>query len=392
MAMASSPSQIDHLSALPDEVLIIILSLLPTRRAARTSVLSPRFRHLWKASSSVDLSFAYCSSFKHSTYVSMANIALLSRTPSNPLLSLDLKIGSPLSCDLTDLQAFISSLLVHAHALGLRHLTIDGFSDFPSVFSISSLDSLSIRINSTFPSKIAFTHLRCLSINLTTKTSTQIQRLLSELCCLEDLQLHVFAEIEIVCLSSRTIKKLELFFDYIDIDSLGLSMPSLEFICLVYQCHYGCRNIPLIHGEIPFIRKAVVTINCLRQEHITAVVQLLNFISHVEELSLDLEEYGFSGYPFSVLMEPGKEMPTFPNLKHLDMSICFHEFNFDAVVTILHHCPTLESLILHHKPPDMYAVEWGKRYAWRSMLPRNRDELQANILLIHQELNAKENK
>ncbi|XP_078166801.1 putative F-box/FBD/LRR-repeat protein At4g13965 [Carex rostrata] len=203
----SSPSRIDHLSVLPDEVLITILSLLPTHIAARTSILSRHFRYLWKASPSVDLRFTYHRSFKHSTYVSMANSALLTRTPSNPLIHLNLHIGSPLPCDLTD--SFISSLLVHAHALGLRHLFIDDNSDFEysesvlcSVFSISTIESLSIRIDSTFPSQITFTRLRSLSINFTTDNWTQFQRLLSELCCLEDLHLYVNAWVEIVCLSS----------------------------------------------------------------------------------------------------------------------------------------------------------------------------------------------
>ncbi|KAF3336575.1 F-box protein [Carex littledalei] len=142
--MASSPSQIDCLSALPDELLITILSLLPTRIAARTSVLSRRFRHLWNASPSVDLCFEYRRFVKRCTafYVSMANSALLSRTPSNPLLLLNLEIDYRLPCDLTD--SFICSLLDHAHALGLCHLTIEGTCYFElvlhSVFSISSLD------------------------------------------------------------------------------------------------------------------------------------------------------------------------------------------------------------------------------------------------------------
>ncbi|KAF3329574.1 F-box/FBD/LRR-repeat protein [Carex littledalei] len=374
VGMGHPKIKIDHLSALPDEVVITVLSLLPTFIAARTSVLSRRFRHLWKASPSVNLPFTYIPSFKHSTYVAMANSVLLSRR--DPLLRLHLEFGYLFSGRLT--ESFISSSLIHAHALGgLRHLTIDGngYWDFEtvlrSVFSCCiSLQSLSIHIQPLktfpFPSAIALTRLKSLSIHLISYNSTIIERLLSELCCLEHLQLHIFSGFVCNSLSSRTIKKLELLL--VDATthleepySLGLSMPSLEFLCLRTHCSFHANanvNVPLLHGEIPFfIRKAVVTLHGLRQKHITAVAQFLNFVSYVQHLTLDLNEHRWEEYPFPVLMEPGKEVPNFPNLKHLDMSLCFHEFNFEAVVTMLHHSTALESLKLHHK---QLGFNWDK--------------------------------
>ncbi|XP_078180698.1 putative F-box/FBD/LRR-repeat protein At1g78760 isoform X2 [Carex rostrata] len=374
--MATSPiDQIDRFSDLPDTLIVSILSLLPTRIAARTTALSRRFRHLWEASPSVDLPIKYIPFFKYSTYIAMVNSALLNRKPSNPILRLHFEFG-PLPCYLT--HFFICSLFVHAHAIGLRHLTIDGTWDIQpvilSIFSISSLESLSIYIlpDTTFPSAINLTRLKSLSINLISCNSTIVERLLSELCCLEDLQLRMSSGV--VCLSSRTIKKLELLLvgaSPPEPYSLELSMPSLEFLCLRNRSVHA--NIPLIHGEIPFIRKAVVSLDCLRQKHVTAVAQFLNCISDVEELSLDLKEHVVSDYPFPVLLEPGKEVPTFPNLKHLDMSMCFHKCNIETVVTMLHHSTALESLKLHHKSTDFLGVKRGKRNAWRSMLPRNSD-------------------
>ncbi|KAF3322375.1 F-box/FBD/LRR-repeat protein [Carex littledalei] len=405
---AKTKIKMDRLSGLPDEVVITVLSLLPTLIAARTSVLSRRFRDLWKASPSVDLPFIYIPSFKHSTYVAMANSVLLSRRDS--LVRLHLKFGHQISGDLT--KSFISSLLLHAHALGLRHLTIHGraYWDFESILrsvfsSCTSLQSLSIHILPLkpfpFPSAIALTRLKSLSINFISYNSTIIKRLLSELSSLEHLQLHMFSGF--VCLSSPTIKKLELLLlgeshHLEEPYSLGLFMPSLEFLSLTnyHDSFHANSNIPLIHGEIPLIRIAVVTLRGLRQKHITAVAQFLNFISYVQRLTLNLKEHRWEEYPFPLFMEPGKEAPTFPNLKHLDMSLCFHECNFEAVVTMLHHSTALESLKLHHKTSDIlgdgngrinaWGLKWPrngdqsrKRNAWRSKLPRNRDEQTLNI-------------
>ncbi|KAJ4784081.1 F-box family protein [Rhynchospora pubera] len=380
----TEPTQIDRLSSLPDALLVSVLSLLPTRLAARTSVLSRRFQYLWKASPAVDISFSdpRISFFKKKA---MANGVLLSRQPSNPLLRLHLDVGHPASLDLP--HSFISSLLAHAHSLGLRHLTLNGeglAEDLQPIvcsgFSISSLQSLSISVNSyfsgiiTLPSGTTLTRLRSLSIRPPV-SSAQVEQLLFKLCCLNHLQLsHFQSTAAIVNLSSLTVKKLELLdFGHFEEGtcSVRLFMPSLEFF---YLSKRYSKNLPHIHGGIPLLRKSVITVDYLYPEHVSAVTQLLNCISHVEELSLDLKER--SVYPFCNLLEQGKEAPAFPNLKLLDVHMCFHEHNFEAVVSLLHRSPALQSLKLVHKAPEKLNL-WPKKKRkmndWRSKLPRNVD-------------------
>ncbi|TVU26103.1 hypothetical protein EJB05_28634, partial [Eragrostis curvula] len=46
---AAAPSGEDRLSALPDDALLHVLSLLPSEDAVRTCVLAQRWRHLWQS-------------------------------------------------------------------------------------------------------------------------------------------------------------------------------------------------------------------------------------------------------------------------------------------------------------------------------------------------------
>ncbi|KAF3780730.1 F-box/LRR-repeat protein [Nymphaea thermarum] len=50
----------DRLSALPDPIIQLILSFLPTNEAARTSVLSRRWLHLWTFIPNLHLELSRC--------------------------------------------------------------------------------------------------------------------------------------------------------------------------------------------------------------------------------------------------------------------------------------------------------------------------------------------
>ncbi|XP_078169166.1 uncharacterized protein LOC144563544 [Carex rostrata] len=166
-------------------------------------------------------------------------------------------------------------------------------------------------------------------------------------------------------LYSKTLKKLKLIisFSYRQPHDVVLSLPSLESLHLETQ-----QNIQImsrIHGDVPLLRKAVINLYDLDWGDVSVVDGLLNWISHVEELRLHAKERRHVKYPIPILMEPEKDVPKLSNLKHLDVTLCFHNRNFEAIIRMLHNCPVLESLKLFHEKRRMRDAG--------SKLPRNAD-------------------
>ncbi|KAJ4781776.1 hypothetical protein LUZ62_066033 [Rhynchospora pubera] len=392
--------EIELLSILPDDLLIAILSFLPTPVAARTSVLCRRFRYLWEASPSLVLTPRDRDLPRRNrnlmNFIRMGDRAIHQRHPSHPILSLHLdlcRFTPPLP------DHCIYFLLKKAHSLGLRHLTVtvEGPHDLDldlhqlikPIFCIDSLRSLSLPTigpihvhGPIFKSCYAYT-LNCpkltnLSLRLFRVPSFNLSDLLPELSSLQDFHLEIHA-IDSLSLSSQTITNLNLILTPADpkFRTLELFLPSLE--SLLFETR-GSLSVsahcptPIIHGQLPLLKTAAIILDEVNTPDVTTISSLFNTISdHVQELSLHVKEEKYP-IPIPILLEPGKVMPTFPNLKHLDINLCFHELNFEAVTTMVQHCPALESLKLVHKIPKF--TDWAqgrKRKDWRSELPRNVD-------------------
>ncbi|KAJ4753672.1 F-box/RNI-like/FBD-like domains-containing protein [Rhynchospora pubera] len=373
---------IDHLSNLPDELIITILSFLPTHITARTSVLCRRFRHLWKAAPSLQFISPKLPSHHH--LIALVNCVLCHRHPSHSLFSLHLDLKYYGIDHIGD--STIRSLFSNAFFLSLHHLTIEGsdlFFTLPRIFSISSLKSLSLDFieyrSETFPSGFTLPFLRRLSLRLFYIDSARINQLVSELCSLEDLHLEIHG-IDSLSLSSQTIRNLELIivYNYSKFKTLELFLPSLESIHLEKRGFFCLhQSLSGIHLEVPLLKRAVIFLAVNDLSHLSieypkvvgALKKLLKCISHVEELSLHVKDKEHNEVP--VCLGTRKRMPKFPSLKRLDVGLCFHEYNIRAVIMMLHNCPALESLNL-----KFYEI----RKVGRSRKGRQRKEWEAKLL------------
>ncbi|XP_078154102.1 uncharacterized protein LOC144549253 isoform X2 [Carex rostrata] len=136
---------------------------------------------------------------------------------------------------------------------------------------------------------------------------------------------------------------------------------------------------------MPELRKASVEISSLMEESVPVLRDIFKTVSNVSELTLQIGEsrpmWYFPGSThwrkqngfdlFHPLVEPGKDMLMFPNLRSLKLSMCFYGNALQDLICLLHHSPVIDSLHLIHVGPSNYQRTLWLREAWHSKLPLN---------------------
>ncbi|MCH98995.1 F-box/FBD/LRR-repeat protein [Trifolium medium] len=162
---SSFPTE-DRVSALPDSILSHILSFLPTKLSAATSILSKRWKPLWLSLLHLDFdvqSFTNFNTFRHVVYSVM-----LSREVTLPIKSLRLK-----SCSehvVNDINGFINAAM--QRGIEYLDLEITTGKDFeltltPNIFSCKTLMVLKLKnLNvNKIPTQVHFPLLKILHLD-----------------------------------------------------------------------------------------------------------------------------------------------------------------------------------------------------------------------------------
>ncbi|XP_025677897.1 F-box/LRR-repeat protein At3g59200-like [Arachis hypogaea] len=339
----------DRISLLPNSILCDILSYLPTKEAVSTSILSRRWRHVWKELQVLDIDDTTSRPGPgwEARFVSYVNAILARRNADFPIQKfrlscyeysessltiltwLDAVIGPYLQelylcldlvCEIDLPEAMLTSPSLKS--LALKHGDyIDCYRRFPNVY-LPSLKNLELDTLCVDPSK-----------------------LLSGCPVLENLMLIVLNDpcgsyVYIPTIQMpRTLKSL-IFEDNSTVDN-GIShrvidTPSLEYL---YMKIIAKSKLQVSFSDFPNMVEAHLHIHHGRVEHVLWVPELLLALRETKLLALKhcATECLFNGVT--------SEFPEFPRLLNLELDVpCF---NTDFLLNFLHNCHVLEGLVVH---------------------------------------------
>ncbi|KAM0007025.1 putative F-box domain, FBD domain, leucine-rich repeat domain superfamily [Helianthus debilis subsp. tardiflorus] len=302
----------DRLSMLPEDILSKILSLMPTKFAVRTSLLSKRWRYTWTSVTNLDFDYTWRDPCKENNISEFVD-------------------GNEESFIKIMDRSSISSWIDDAVKLNVRELDVCVIqSELPlSVFTCNTLTNLRLELKAgdningwEFPSTIHLPCLKTLDIvgcrnHFSIHGCPVLESLSLEVACLDD---------EDLILNIPTLKRLKLLCRsaYSDENNrIILRVPILEYLFVdgVLCSPFEMEDVTSLVG---------VSITCWRSSSEFLWVDTLNKIRGVQNLSI-------FNFPFT------SPLPVFPNMKQLELTYIWEP---GQIFQFLESCPELKSLCI----------------------------------------------
>ncbi|KAK1412160.1 hypothetical protein QVD17_33173 [Tagetes erecta] len=334
--MSSVSEDVDRLTTLPDEVLSHILSLMPTRFAVKTSVLSKRWRYSWTLVPNLvfdDTRRAY----DLDSLTKFVDHALKFHKSSQvKLFRLNFSV-------IWVRRSSVLSWIDEAIKLNVQELDVRVIMlEFPlSMLTCKTLTKLRLRCRNyehsvwTFPCSVNLPCLKTLDIAVSSNPFSNAFKLIHGCPVLENLSLEVAwrNNKEDYIFNVPTLKrlKLSLLKCVSVINNIVLNLPNLEYISLNGRMcsHY-------VMEDVSSLVEACVSFHQLTFDYLW--VELLKGLSGVKSLSFQIVNSLFDfEIPFTL------SLPVFPNLKHLKLENFWHS---EVTLKFLESSPELKHLCI----------------------------------------------
>uniref|UniRef100_A0A0E0MDL2 F-box domain-containing protein n=1 Tax=Oryza punctata TaxID=4537 RepID=A0A0E0MDL2_ORYPU len=352
----SAASDADRLSALPDDILHILLSLLPAHEAVRTCALGRRWRDVWRSVPAVRVTGAggWDSAAKFTAFLDglLRCLRRSRRGDASPRLE---------SCvfDLNEIDfAFVGLLLLPSNHLHLsraiwraaRHeVRVLRFRLFTSEQRLQLPD---LSLVSNHLTTLELTHVRVNDRVLDFSSCPSLQDLIMNRCYIGALQM-----------SSESLNRLIMTdCGFLLYDRTRMSLPGIVAL-----------KITLLSGMAPFLERmplletAIVSLHCdcgdkwgwndyIRSDKDKNISRLLQGLSEATNLCL-------LAHPRVCIFNTDlKWCPTFSKLKNLVLNDWCVTSNLNALIYLLQLSPILERLTLHLSKVRKYSLRTTERY------------------------------
>ncbi|XP_020988045.1 F-box/LRR-repeat protein At3g59200-like [Arachis duranensis] len=340
--------KMDRISLLPNSILCDILSYLPTKEAVSTSILSSRWRHVWKELQVLDIDDTTSRPGLgwEARFASYVNAILARRNADYPIQKFRLTCYEYSERSLTILTWLDAVNGPYLQELYLC-LEVACEIDLPeAILTSPSLKSLVLKHGEYFDCYEKFPNVYLPSLkNLELDGCVDPSKLLSGSPVLENLMLIVpnkdygcYVYIPTIQMP-RTLKRL-IFEDNStednNISHRVIDTPSLEYL---YMKIIAKSKLQVSFSDFPNMVEAHLHIHHGRVEHVLWVPKLLVALRETKLLALKhcATECLFNGVTF--------EFPEFPRLLNLELDVAC--FNTDFLLNFLHNCHVLEDLVVH---------------------------------------------
>ncbi|CAH9134021.1 unnamed protein product [Cuscuta epithymum] len=344
------------INRLPDDILIVILSSLPLKEAARTSVLSVRWKNLWKQTSCLNFDASSTldkiaqdnklRSEERHKYVRWVN-SVLKSTPRKGALSLEhfrvcFDVGKAFSGTITKWLKFAFKRRVERLELDLLEYG-DYESSKPYVFPE---DILFLNIPQQTTTLFNFNSLKALCLKNVLISQEAIEFFLRSCPSLEQLVLQYIEHLSNleVCGPSLALKSLDTRYSY-DLGSIKVSAPKLTSLAVSTLKGLVLENVPMLVD---------LDILCWKIKTPLEVPTLRCCFSQLEILTLRLPMHKPHDIPWS----------NFPEMLELKKLTLHFVANLDesllGLTTFIRISPYLEEFVFLIKWPVI--TSWGIRY------------------------------